>query len=857
MSALPRAFTRERLKFLGLMAALAVAYFLAGKAGLAFSFVQGNVTLIWPPTGIAVAAVLLFGYRVWPGLALGAFIVTASTGAPLGFAAAAALGNPLQALGAVYLLRRFGSFDRSLARVSDVLWFVGLGAALSPVISATTGVAGLRLAGLADWPLLPQVWIMWWSGDAMGVLLLAPLLLTLRDWRDKSWEPRHIVEGAFLLLGTALVCTWVYDTPQGLEYTDALSYLTFPFVIWAGFRFEQRGATAVIFVTTAMAVWATASGRGPFAQSDVHASLLSLSGYLSIYAVAGMMLAAAVMQRRHTLAAVEIVHGMRDRTRSEELAAANGQLRAEIAKSRQSEDALRGSEERLKLATRMAGIGNCIWDAIQDRCIYCSEEYAGIHGTTVETYTARSSSLDGAFLFTHPEDRERVRAALKALRAGRRFDMEYRVLTPGGEARYVREIARPVFDAKGTVVQEHMTIQDITESKRVENKLRHTQKMEAVGNLTGGVAHDFNNLLAVILGNAEILQHRLGEDDRATKAILRAASRGAELTRQLLAFSRKQPLHPRTIELDAIVAEMSDLLERTLGETVEIRTSTAPGLWTALADPGQLENALLNLAINARDAMPDGGVLTIETANEHLKDSDAAVRLDASPGRYAVLAVGDTGCGMRSEVLERAFEPFFTTKDVGKGSGLGLSMVYGFVKQTGGHVTIHSEEGRGTTVKLYLPHAEAAVVRPSQEAATEPRGRGESILVLEDDPDVRKLAVSMLQDLGYKVLEAEDGKAALATLDGASRIDLLLSDVVLPGGMSGPEVAEQARRRHPALKVLFMSGYADTEVGRDEPLQTGAGFLEKPFHRHKLAQKVGAALEATPAGAGQAISLAS
>ncbi len=351
---------RQLLRFAGLVVFLAAAYFVAGKIGLAFAFVHGNVTPIWPPTGIAVAAVCLFGYRVWPALALGAFITTASTGAPLLFAAAAGLGNPLQALAAVYLLRRVASFDRTLGRIRDVLWFVALGAAVSPIISATVGVIGLQLTGLTTWMESPHVWLVWWSGDAMGVLLVAPLLLTLPDWRDETWLPCRIAESALLLFGAIFICAWVYQDAAGFEITGALSYLAFPFVIWAGVRFEQRGATVVIFVTTAVAVWVTANGHGPFAQGDLLASLLSLYGYLSVLGTAGMLLAAAVMERRRALAAAELSHGALEdtvRQRTEELAAANAQLRDQIDKSRRAESALRESEDRLRQAAQLVGLG--------------------------------------------------------------------------------------------------------------------------------------------------------------------------------------------------------------------------------------------------------------------------------------------------------------------------------------------------------------------------------------------------------------------------------------------------------------------------------------------------------------------
>ncbi len=398
------------------------------------------------------------------------------------------------------------------------------------------------------------------------------------------------------------------------------------------------------------------------------------------------------------------------------------------------------------------------------------------------------------------------------------------------------------------------TIEDITERRNVEAQLRQAQKMKAIGQLTGGVAHDFNNLLAVILGNAEILQLRHGEGDQPTQAVIRAAIRGAELTQRLLAFSRKQPLRPQIVDLNSLVSDMSDMLHRTLGAMMEIRISPAPDLWRALADPGQLENALLNLAINARDAMPGGGKLTIETSNISFEPGGAVAQTDFTPGDYVVLAVSDSGTGMPPEVLEQVFDPFFTTKEIGEGSGLGLSMVYGFVKQTGGHITIYSEPGHGTTVKLYLPRATASSRIAGQLRSEEqPGAQGETVLLVEDDEDVRAFAASTLEDLGYLVIQAHDGPTALATLDDDVQVDLLLSDMVLPGGTDGTDLAKAVMERRPAIKVLMMSGYAQNAMLGSGPLAGDIELLSKPFRRRDLAQRTRAALDRNRGGPSTAV----
>ncbi len=378
----------------------------------------------------------------------------------------------------------------------------------------------------------------------------------------------------------------------------------------------------------------------------------------------------------------------------------------------------------------------------------------------------------------------------------------------------------------------------------MEAQLHQAEKLNAIGQLTGGIAHDFNNLLAVIGNSAEFLQDEPGHDHDLVRTILRATNRGAELTHRLLAFSRRQPLRTKSIALATLVEGMSDLLRRTLGETIEVGTIAEPDLWPVAADPGQVENAFLNLSINARDAMPGGGKLLIECRNIHLDEAYVAENTEASVGDFVILTVTDNGFGMTDDVRAHAFEPFFTTKEVGKGSGLGLSMIYGFAKQSGGHVDIYSEEGRGTAVKLYLPRDETVAPEVGGNEKTEaPGGRGEAVLVIEDNPAVRELAVKMLMTLGYRATDVPDVTAARAALDSRQKFDLMLSDVVLPGGMSGPEFAEEVRARFPDLKIIFMSGYPAEAAKRNGFLGSDRVLLNKPFRRSQLAKALRDALD--------------
>ena len=388
-----------------------------------------------------------------------------------------------------------------------------------------------------------------------------------------------------------------------------------------------------------------------------------------------------------------------------------------------------------------------------------------------------------------------------------------------------------------------LTVSDMTRRAQAEAVLREAQKMQAIGQLTGGIAHDFNNLLTVILGNLEFARAKLEDGSALQIRIERAAwaaQRGATLTSQLLAFARKQPLTPAAIDLAAAMPDLVPLLRRTLGEAIDVRYVETAGLWPAMADAAQLEAAVLNLALNARDAMPGGGRLTIELANKVLDEEYARTHAEVAPGDYTMVAVSDTGHGMTPEVVARVFEPFFTTKPDNKGTGLGLAMVFGFVKQSGGHVKIYSEPGEGTTVRIYLPRATAAAAAGQrQHAPVElPRGSG-TVLVVEDEPAVREITVAILGDLGYRVLQAADGDEGLRVFGARmGEIDLLLTDVVLPGKLRGRELSERVTAIRPDVRVLFMSGYTENSIVHHGRLDDGVQLIGKPFKRDQLARKV-------------------
>ena len=444
-------------------------------------------------------------------------------------------------------------------------------------------------------------------------------------------------------------------------------------------------------------------------------------------------------------------------------------------------------------------------------------------------------------------------AALETARSRGKFEAEGQRIRKDGSTFWASVIINAIRDENGELIGFAKITRDISERKqaeealqRAQEQLAQSQKMEGIGQLTGGIAHDFNNLLTIILGNLDTLGRLLIDETADRSRLLRSqenaargAQRAASLTQRLLAFSRRQPLDPKPTDIGRLVTGMSDLLRRSLGEQISVETVLAGGLWRVLVDTNQLEIAILNLAVNARDAMQKGGKLTIETANSYLDEGYAAGQAEVVPGQYVLICLSDTGTGMSKDTIARAFEPFFTTKDVGHGTGLGLSQVYGFVKQSGGHVKIYSEVGHGTTVKIYLPRIRGDVAADTTSPSPSKPVRGsETVLLVEDEEDVRAYSKEIVSELGYNVIDAQDGRSALENLAAHPEIKLLFTDVGLPGGMNGRQLAEEARRRRPDLKVLFTTGYARNAIVHDGRLDPGVQLITKPFTYAALASKL-------------------
>tara|TARA_R110002074_G_scaffold1107_1_gene6574 strand:- start:7907 stop:9856 length:1950 start_codon:yes stop_codon:yes gene_type:complete len=508
------------------------------------------------------------------------------------------------------------------------------------------------------------------------------------------------------------------------------------------------------------------------------------------------------------------------------------------------------SEARLKTAIRIARIGLFSYEKATGICTFCSDQYAAHFGLTPDEYIAKTSGRNPDLSHIHADDRHIVESAIVQLNDGEDQIFEYRALHPDHGIRYISEIVEPVFDENGKVIANVGTSIDLTELRQAEARMRQSQRIEAVGTLTGGVAHDFNNLLAIILGNLELCLEMGRKDDwrDLVQASIHATQRGAGLTKNLLSFSRRAHLEPTRLNLNQNVQNTMAWCTRVLSETIIIETSLQAGLWDVEVDETSIETSIINILLNARDAMPDGGKVTIETANMRIGEEYVSERdEDIDPGRYVMLAISDTGHGIPPDKLEHVFEPFYTDKSVGLGSGLGLSMVHGFVKQSGGAIRIYSEVGVGTTFKLYFKAATQAVVPPKREPHERPHSPSErtEILIAEDEEEVMRILKRTLEGAGYSVTTATNGDEALDMFNANSGFDLLLTDVVMPGKLQGPALAKAIRLIDPGLPCIFLSGYASEATVHGNGLKPSDIRLMKPVSRVDLLSAVSKALNST------------
>ena len=791
--------------------ALAAAYFVVAKIGLRYATIGPSISPVWPPTGLAVAALVLLGPGYWPAILLGAFLANATTSIPILAAAGIACGNATEAWVAAYLLRSRAGQHLALDDLRGVRTFVGVAAPIGALASATVGVTTLWLAhvvpGAGVWSALS----LWWAGDYLGALVVAPAFLT---WVGRAGAPigrRTALELSLLVGGAVLATIAIFGglLPASLLPPAEYPFLLFPFVIGAALRFGPRGASLLTMTVATLVVGYTVRGGGPFVMQTVPSTDAALLLYIGVLAVTGLSLGPAT------------------------------------ARHERAERALREANEHLAAVIQSSPLAIYTLDPTSTVQTW-NRAAEALYGWPAEEVIGRPLPTIGQDVEDHGRLRDRV------LRGESLRGVEVTRRRKDGTLVNISLSVAPLHDAAGRVAGMLSLAADVTEMRQLEVQYRQAQKMEAVGRLAGGIAHDFNNLLTAIIGTTALVLEDLGLESRVRldiQEIEKAAKRAAGLTRQLLIFSRQQVLEPRALDLNALVGNLEKMLHRLIGEDIELRTKPAALLGAVRADPGQLEQAIVNLVVNARDAMPQGGRLTIETADVELDRGYVVGHVPTQPGPYVLLAISDTGVGMDGATKARLFEPFFTTKEPGRGTGLGLATVYGIVKQSGGYIWVYSELGRGTTFKIYLPRVAETPEAPESTTGTPTQvGGSETLLVVEDQEEVRKLTKRVLAARGYTVLAARNGAEALEIVaQHPSQIHLMITDVVMPG-MNGRELAQLACARRSDLKVLYVSGYTGEAVLQHRLLEPGVAFLQKPFTPDVLARKTREVLDNTKSG---------
>jgi len=785
-------------------ALLAAAYFVVARVGLQYAVIGESISPVWPPTGLALASLLLLGSQYWPAIFCGAFLANATTAVPLIAATGIAAGNTAEAVLGAYLMRRVAGQHRvAFDQPAAVRTLVLVAGPLSALASAGIGVTTLWLTrALPPQSDFGSAVGLWWGGDYLGALVVAPLVLSWATPADGFVARRPTGELVLFAGGAILIAELVLGRlfPASFLPHTEYPYLLFPLVIGAALRIGPRGASLTTLVVALLAVGHAARGGGPFAMQTLPSTAVVLLLYIGVLAVTGLTLGALAAQ------------------------------------GRRSETALRDAHEQLQAVIQSSPLA-----------IYALDRAGNVltwNPAAEALYGWRAAEVVGGPLPTLPQDGDAEDHAVRArvLRGEAVKGAEVTHRRRDGFPVSISLSVAPLYGAGRQVAGMLAIAADLTEMRRLEVQYRQSQKLEAIGRLAGGIAHDFNNILTAILSTSELLLTDLVPASHVyddVDEIRRAAQRAAGLTRQLLVFSRQQVFEPRVVDVNALVIEAEQLLRRLIGEDIELRTALAPALGAVRADPSQLEQVILNLVVNARDAMPRGGVVTIETTDVELDGGYADRHVPARPGPYVLLAVSDTGVGMDAATQARLFEPFFTTKPPSEGTGLGLATVYGIVKQSSGYIWAYSEPDHGTTFKIYLPRVgRAPETVAAQDVAMAPLRGSEVILLVEDQDDVRRLTQRMLESAGYVVLAAASGHEALRLAEHhTGPIHLLVTDVVMPG-MHGHEVALLLEPTRPEMQVLYVSGYPDASIVHQGLLKPGLAFLQKPFGPDVLTRKV-------------------
>jgi PAS domain S-box-containing protein len=842
---------REAIRYGAELCLIGAIYVVLAKLGLALASIHPSTSPIWAPTGLALGAVLVRGYRIWPAILIGAFVANATTAGSLATSTAIAVGNTFEGLFGAYLVNHWSGGKDTYESPAGVLRFAFI-CFLPTAICATIGVLALVLGGFAPWSNAGSIWLTWWLGDLAGALVVTPVVVlwaqSYREMTDRGDLPQSILAFAGSGMVGLIAFSPLFDPT---DRQAPLGFLAILPLLWSALRCRQRDTATVALILSCFAVWGTLTGGGPFWRDSINESFLLLLMFMMGVAVPCLALSADVAVRQRTeaeLLRIQDELNQRVERRTAALSTANLALQEEIDRRKQAEEALDRQTKHLLEAQRLAKLGS--WDRdLEHNKVVWSEQMYEIFG--VERGHELAGTFDGYLKRVHPDDRDRVRDEVQqAIRAGGGFHGERRIVRPNGEIRHLQTRVEVIRNEAGRAVRMHGICLDVTDRKQTEIALERTreqlaqvQKMEAIGQLTGGIAHDFNNLLMIISGHAEMLRRRLNEPRavHGLEAIQVAARRGESLTRQLLTFSRRQPLNPVSVDLRQRLEAVREMLASSLRGNITLAVDIPEDLWPVEIDIAEFELAVVNIAVNARDAMADGGTFTVSARNVPA----GAGRAGEPRGDHVELSFTDTGVGIAPDMIRKIFDPFFTTKAVGKGTGLGLSQVYGFANQSGGNVSVKSEIGRGTTITLHLPRnddAVEAVVTPAKPLGTTP-GEG-TILVVEDNPEVSDVTATLLEQLGYRVDRAANAVEALARLQDGDRFDLLFSDIVMPHGMNGIHLAQEVSERYPGMCVLLTTGYSDIAVAAESRFP----ILRKPFELSALDRAVREAM----AGAGAA-----
>ena len=876
--------------------ALAALYFIAGKFGLSLAIIHPSASMVWPPSGLAFAAILLWGYRLWPGVFLGAFLVNITTQGTLLTTLGIAAGNTLESLLGAWLIQQFANGPKVFERARNIFKFVFLAAFLSTTVSATFGVTSLALGGYVPWSSYGVVWLTWWLGDITGVLLAGPALVIWATQPYPTLKLSRVLEAVGLLLALALTgyFAFMYQTRPGLEFLAILPLL------WAAFRYGQRGAVTAAFLTFAVALTGVLRGTGPFATGDTHQSLLYLQGFTGTIAMAALVLASVVTEHARTEQRLEVQEAVsRILADSADLKNASSkilQVLCERAKwssgalwyvDREAnqlsclevwqvpplEAPLFEADSRQRKFAPGVGLPGRVWqsgeptwipDVTKDgnfpRASVAAQEglraafgfpinVGGEAVGMIECFSREVRALDDDFLRITGDIGSQVGRFIERRRSAELLAQAKDDLLKANE-QLERRVQRRTADLE---LANAALIKNLEDQKKLEQQLRQAQKMESIGTLAGGIAHDFNNSLNIIKAYAMLLGARYPADPQildSVKIIDEEVERGASVVRQLLTLARKTETLLRPTDANSIVVSVSELIKQIFPRTIEVRLNLGSTLPAVLADSNQINQALLNICVNARDAMPAGGELILATERIEADRMQRLVTEDAI-NPYVCISIIDNGSGMEESVRSRIFEPFFTTKGFGEGTGLGLAMVYGIMKNHHGVVDVESEPGRGSTFRLYLP-----VVQQSQPSPLTGRPEGDTlaaktashrgtVLVVEDEQPMVLLLTNALTRAGYQSIIATDGEEAINLYrQHGDKIDIALMDLGLPK-VTGAEVIRIMKRQDPQIKIIVTTGYLEPEL-KSELFATGVkDYIHKPYAVDAVLKTIESALSST------------